>query len=57
MNEADRWNDTMYHTPMIITDTGEHAYIGDIVEFSIEDDEGDLYTTVGKITAFWMEVL
>ena len=58
MNEADCWNDnTMYHTPMIITDTGEHAYIGDIVEFSIEDDEGDLYTTVGKITAFWMEVL
>ena len=45
MNEVNRWHDnTMYHAPMIITGTGDHAYIGDIVEFSTEDNEGDLYT-------------
>ena len=44
MNEANRWHDnTTYHAPMVITGTGDHAYIGDIVEFLTEDDDGDSY--------------
>lgn len=57
MNEADRWHsDPTYHAPMIVTNSGEHVYVGDIVEFMVEHD-GDRCISAGKIKMFLIEVL